>query len=91
LREFYFTALGIVAAVVTLIDSLGEAVRKLPNNRSIIPLWKKHDIVILLNSEYGTKVENLVRNFDISTATLTAVTKNQDEIVSYFLSGYTRK
>jgi len=36
LHEFYCTVLGIVATVVSLIDSLGEAVRNLSNRRSSI-------------------------------------------------------
>jgi len=40
LHHFYCTVLAIVATVVSLIDILGGAVRKLSKKRSSIPLWK---------------------------------------------------
>jgi len=57
--EFYCTVVGSVAPVVCLINSLCEAVCKLLIKRSSIPLWKKYDIVVSLNSKTGTKVIKL--------------------------------
>jgi len=65
LHGFYCTASRIVATVVSLIDCLGGAVRKLSYKRSGIALWKKYDIVVLFNSENGVKVAELARDFDI--------------------------
>jgi len=42
----YYTALGIIATVVNLIDVLGGTICKMMNKRSSIPLWKNHDIVV---------------------------------------------
>jgi len=47
--EFNCSVLGIVATVVSLIDSLGGAVRESSDRRSIIPLWKKYDLGVSLN------------------------------------------
>ena len=44
-----FTVLGIVTTVVSLIDNLGGTMSKLSNKRSNIPLWKRDNIVALLN------------------------------------------
>jgi len=57
------TILGIFGTVVSVIDSLDGAVRKLSNKRSSIPLWKKYHIVISFNSENGTKVATLAKRF----------------------------
>jgi len=59
LPEIYCAVLGIVANVVSLIDSLGGAMRTVSNKRSRIPFWKKYDMVVSLNSENGTKVANI--------------------------------
>ena len=71
------TALGIVATVVSLIDSLGGAVCKFSNKRSSILLWKRHDVVVLIDSENGTKKAN-AKDFDIPTTTLNPVPKNTE-------------
>ena len=83
---FYCTLLGVVATVVSFIDSLGEAVRKLSDKRSSIPLWKKYDIVVSFNMENGTEVAKLARDFDILRTTLTATLKIKYKIISHFFS-----
>jgi len=50
LHEFYCKVLGIVATVVSLINSHGGAVRELPNKTNRISLWKKCGILVSLNS-----------------------------------------
>jgi len=67
-----------VHTVVSLINSLCGAVRKLSNKRSSrpIPLLKKHDIVVSLNSENGSKVAKLAKDFDTPTTTLTTISKH---------------
>ena len=73
--------------VVNLIDGLGGIVWKLSNKRSGISFWKKYDIVVSLNSENGTKVPQVSRDFDIPRRTLTTVPKNKVKIISHlFLS-----
>jgi len=86
LHELYCTIIGIVATVVSLINSLGGAVRKLSNIRSNIPLCEKYGIVVLLNSENGTKVAKLAKDFDIYTKTLTKFTKKRQNNFSFFLT-----
>jgi len=49
----------LVASVVSVIDNLGGAVRKLSTEWSSIPLWKKYDIIDSFNSENGKKWQNL--------------------------------
>jgi len=83
LHEFYCTVLGIVVELVSLINSLGGAQRKLSNKRSSILLWKKYDIVVSLNSKNGTKVAKLPRDFDVPRKTLAKVLKNKDKIISH--------
>jgi len=63
-------------------DSFGGAVRKLWNKRSSIPLCQKYDIVALFNSENGTKVAKLARDFNIPTTTLTTILKDNDRTIS---------
>ena len=58
---------------------------KLSKKRNSIPLWKKCDIVVSINSDNGTEVAILAKDFDIPTTTLTAVSTNKDKIVSLFL------
>jgi len=59
-----FTVLCVVATVVSSIDSLGEqCVNCRTKKRSSIPLWNKHDIVVSFNSENGTEVAKLSRDF----------------------------
>ena len=87
-----FIVLRIVATVASLINSLGNAVRKLSNKRSSIPLWKKCDIVVSGSSENGTKVTKLAKDFNITTMMLTTVLKIKDEIISdLLLSEHMRK
>jgi len=74
LHEFYCTVvLGIVATAVSLIDLGG--LREVSNKSSSIPLWKQYDVVVSLNSENDTKLAKLVKDFDIPTTTLTALSK----------------
>jgi len=49
------------------------------SKKSNIPLWKKYDIVVSFNSENGTKVAKIARDFNIPTTTLTTVLKNKDK------------
>ena len=55
--------LGIVATVVSLVNSFVGAMRKLLNEVNSIPLRKMYDIVVSLSSKVGMKVQNL---WDIS-------------------------
>ena len=64
-------------------DYLRGAVRKLLKKSSIL-YGKKCDIVVSFNSEKGTEVAKLARDFDIAT-TLTTVSKTKDKIISLFL------
>jgi len=57
----------------------------LSNRKSSILLWKKYDIVVSLNTENGTKVAKLTKDFDIPSM-LTTVSKNKDEVISHFFS-----
>ena len=85
LREFYCTVLRNIATVLSLIDSLGGAVCKLPNMRSCIPLRKKYDIVVSFNSVNGRKVVNLQKISMFQRRWV--VSKNKDKIFSHiFLS-----
>jgi len=60
---------------------LGKAMRKLWNKWSIpFPMYKKYDIIVSLNSEYGTTVAKLAYDFNISTIILTSGLKNTDKI-----------
>jgi len=50
------------------------------------------NVIVSYNSENGTKVAKLARNFDISRTTLTATLKTKDKIISHFFSSvHTRK
>jgi len=49
---------------------------------------EQNDIVVSLNSENGTKVTKLAKDFDIPTTTLTTVSKNEDKIISHIFLEY---
>lgn len=83
-HEFYCTVFGIVVTVVSSIDSLRGAVHKLSNNTSSIPLWKRYDIAVSLNSENDTDMAILVKDFDTPATTLITVSQNKDILPSHF-------
>jgi len=72
-----------VATARRLIDSLGEAVRKMSNTGSSLPVWKKYDVVVSFNSENGKKIVKLAIGFDIPTTTLTKIKKKDKTVFDY--------
>jgi len=71
--------------IVSLINCLGGTLRKVSNNRSSVPMWKKVWHLCFANSENGTKVVKLAEDFDISTTTLTPVSRNEKKQFLTFL------
>jgi len=91
-HEFYCTVLGIVANVVSLIDSLGGGVRTLSNKKKQYPITKKlwHHCFIQQRKWYESGKTG--KRFRYPENDVDYNFQNKEKtIFQFFLSGYTRK
>ena len=91
LHKFYCTALGVVATVVSLTDSLGGAVCKLSNKRSSIPDGKSMTSLFRSTAKMVRRVAKF-QKISISKERRWLQFRKRMKIISHFsLLEYTRK
>jgi len=78
--------LGIVATVVSLIDSIVmvEQCINCQPKEAVYHYGKSITSLFSSTAKSGTKVAKLPKDFDIPTTTLTTVSKNKCKIITYF-------